>query len=59
MGCDLSQMETSMTYLPGPGDEATWGACYGHPHDPRTPTFDDDFDWPEDDEDAKYEEPEE
>ena len=44
-------METPMTYLPGPGDEATWGACYGHPHDPRTPTFD----WPEDDEDAKYE----
>ncbi len=48
-------MATSLTYLPGPGDEATWGACYGHTHDPRTPTFD----WLEDDEDAKYEEPEE
>jgi uncharacterized protein YfeS len=23
--------------LPGPGDEATWGPCTGHPGDPRTP----------------------
>ena len=22
--------------LPGVGDEATWGACTGHPNDPRT-----------------------
>jgi hypothetical protein len=21
----------------GPGDAITWGACAGHPHDPRTP----------------------
>lgn len=26
--------------LPGPGDEATWGRCTGHPHDPRTEDFD-------------------
>lgn len=23
--------------MPGPGDEATWGPCTGHPLDPRTP----------------------
>lgn len=23
-------------YMPGFGDEATWGACTGHPLDPRT-----------------------
>lgn len=23
--------------LPGPGDSDTWGACTGHPNDPRTP----------------------
>lgn len=23
-------------HTPGPGDEATWGACVGHPNDPRT-----------------------
>ena len=28
--------------LPGFGDQATWGACCGHPHDPRTPEYDDD-----------------
>jgi hypothetical protein len=22
----------------GPGDEATWGSCVGHPNDPRTDT---------------------
>ena len=27
--------------LPGFGDQATWGRCYGHPHDPRTPEHDD------------------
>ena len=27
--------------LPGFGDKATWGRCYGHPHDPRTPEYDD------------------
>jgi len=27
--------------LPGFGDQATWGRCYGHPHDPRTPEYDD------------------
>ena len=27
--------------LPGCGDQATWGRCYGHPHDPRTPEYDD------------------
>ena len=26
-----------MTYLPGPGDPATWGPPTGHPADPRTP----------------------
>lgn len=30
--------------LPGPGDECTWGMCTGHPHDPRTQTYDDLFD---------------
>lgn len=25
-------------YIPGPGDEETWGRCTGHPHDPRTET---------------------
>lgn len=25
------------TYTQGPGDSITWGACAGHPHDPRTP----------------------
>ena len=24
------------SYIPGPGDEATWGPPTGHPHDPRT-----------------------
>lgn len=37
-----------MVYSPGPGDEATWGAYCGHPHDPRTPEYEGDFDWPED-----------
>lgn len=23
------------TYTPGPGDEITWGPCFGHPNDPR------------------------
>lgn len=27
--------------LPGFGDQATWGRCCGHPHDPRTPEYDD------------------
>lgn len=27
--------------LPGYGDQATWGRCCGHPHDPRTPEYDD------------------
>lgn len=27
----------SAAYLPGWGDEATWGPCNFHPHDPRTP----------------------
>lgn len=27
---------------PGPGDEITWGACVGHPGDPRSEDFDDD-----------------
>jgi len=26
----------SRLYIPGPGDEATWGRCTGHEHDPRT-----------------------
>ena len=26
----------SSSYIPGPGDEATWGPPTGHPHDPRT-----------------------
>jgi hypothetical protein len=26
-------------YIPGPGDEATWGRCTGHEHDPRTETI--------------------
>lgn len=26
----------NMSRLPGPGDEETWGPCYGHPLDPRT-----------------------
>lgn len=25
--------------MPGYGDEATWGRCYGHPNDPRTPDY--------------------
>ena len=28
----------------GPGDEQTWGACYNHPHDPRTHEYEDDDD---------------
>lgn len=27
--------------MPGPGDCATWGPCYNHPHDPRTLEGDD------------------
>ena len=30
--------------LPGFGDQATWGRCYGHPHDPRTPEYDEEID---------------
>ena len=30
--------------LPGCGDQATWGRCYGHPHDPRTPEYDEEID---------------
>ena len=30
--------------LPGCGDQATWGKCYGHPHDPRTPEYDEEID---------------
>lgn len=30
------------TYIPGPGDEATWGPCLGHPNDPRTDSEPDD-----------------
>lgn len=26
-------------YIPGPGDEETWGRCTGHEHDPRTETI--------------------
>ena len=29
--------------MPGMGDCATWGPCYNHPHDPRTPEGDDDM----------------
>ncbi len=29
--------------LPGCGDQATWGRCYGHPHDPRTPEYDEEI----------------
>jgi hypothetical protein len=45
--------------MPGPGDEVTWGACYGHPLDPRTESYEGDLDWPTDDEDAEYEAPDE
>ena len=31
-----------MSYTRGPGDEATWPAFSGHPHDPRTPDDDSD-----------------
>ena len=31
-----------MSYTRGPGDEATWPAFAGHPHDPRTPEDDSD-----------------
>lgn len=37
-----------MSYTPGFGDEATWGAYFGHPHDPRAPEYEDEFEWPED-----------
>ncbi len=30
--------------LPGCGDQATWGKCCGHPHDPRTPEYDEEID---------------
>lgn len=33
-------MQTITQY--GPGDEATWPACTGHPHDPRTDEDDED-----------------
>lgn len=45
-------------FTPGPGDPTTWGKCCGHTHDPRTPEFDDEFEWPEDDEDAEYQQDE-
>ncbi len=35
---------------PGPGDEATWGRCIGHEHDPRTETEEDFWDVCVDDE---------
>ncbi len=31
--------------MPGPGDVITWGACTGHPMDPRTPDDDDGADY--------------
>ena len=27
----------NFNHMPGPGDPETWGPCYGHPLDPRTP----------------------
>ena len=45
-----------VSYTPGSGDEATWGAYCGHPNDPRAPEYEDDFDWPEDDDEEGDEE---
>ena len=39
----------SKTTKYGPGDEQTWGACTGHPLDPRTEDTDTDDEQPEDD----------
>ena len=50
------------SYIPGPGDEATWGPPTGHPHDPRTDDEVDSWDICIDDEifdDGGFEEDEE
>ena len=33
------ELEMGSPYIPGPGDEETWGRCTGHEHDPRTETI--------------------
>ena len=56
--CCASSLKESTTmlssYLPGYGDEATWGPYTGHPNDPRAPDLDtEDFDIDEVEEDIR------